>query len=717
MVKELEEKMSDKSQECLALSQELSQLKERKMEESKIVKELEEKFNDKSQECLALMKVLSDLKEEKMVESVTVKELEEKLSEKSEECLAHSRELSELKERKIEESEMVKELEEKMSEKSQECLALSQELSQLKERKMEESKMVKKLKEKLSEKSEECLAHSRELSELQAGEMKTEKHFACELEQKRKEQIELTNELAAFKQDKENQINDLEKQLMVKTQEYNSLSENLKSLEITHSGIQSDLKKELEEKCQLYECQSNELDTILQKYSSLQGSLLELKSDIAKKYNEIKDKDLEIEELRHQALCLQSQLTKKDQLHVTPGTNNESMNKESSEIKEEISNNSTIQKPNNSGVYNDSTDVQNLLKEKVQECSFLTDKLENLEKNIQEKTEMLKKLKREKILQSEKLEKYEWKAEKAEFFRKKFEDQMNKTSCLEDELEKQKEMCTLPSDSHLSSKSNIHECSNCAAMANQIREAEQKQCHVITCLQTEIKNFTSEIEELSKENGLFKETIHKLQTETMSEKQNCTTNMESKGKGVNTDDVEDLRKQLSDNFMSLARAEATNKISKLHFSKLESSYKETISILEDKIKYLQEELRRAQVNSDENTISIKREVPAKPSSPHKSNVIPSRGVVDQLAIVTLEAEKAKLHRKLETLQQKLLNSLKNNEDLKKELSVHKNVAITKKLAVVNKSTGTERCEAAESPVNIKPPLTPSRSMKDDCKSQ
>ncbi|XP_036366610.1 LOW QUALITY PROTEIN: kinesin-like protein KIN-7I [Octopus sinensis] len=731
MIKELEENLSAKSQECLFLSKELSLLKERKMDDNERVtelpeikesemdelKEIEEKLSAKSQECLVHSREFSELEGRNIELNKTVKELEEELSEKSQECLALSKVLSELKQKNMEESITVKELEEKLSEKSEECSALFKELSELKDGKMEESVTVKELEEKLSEKSEECLAHSRELSELQAGEMKTEKHFACELEQKRKEQIELTNELAAFKQDKENQINDLEKQLMVKTQEYNSLSENLKSLEITHSGIQSDLKKELEEKCQLYECQSNELDTILQKYSSLQGSLLELKSDIAKKYNEIKDKDLEIEELRHQALCLQSQLTKKDQLHVTPGSNNESMNKESSEIKEEISNNSTIQKPNNSGVYNDSTDVQNLLKEKVQECSFLTDKLENLEKNIQEKTEMLKKLKREKILQSEKLEKYEWKAEKAEFFRKKFEDQMNKTSCLEDELEKQKEMCTLPSDSHLSSKSNIHECSNCAAMANQIREAEQKQCHVITCLQTEIKNFTSEIEELSKENGLFKETIHKLQTETMSEKQNCTTNMESKGKGVNTDDVEDLRKQLSDKFMSLARAEATNKISKLHFSKLESSYKETISILEDKIKYLQEELRRAQVNSDENTISIKREVPAKPSSPHKSNVIPSRGVVDQLAIVTLEAEKAKLHRKLETLQQKLLNSLKNNEDLKKELSVHKNVAITKKLAVVNKSTGTERCEAAESPVNIKPPLTPSRSMKDDCKSQ
>eukprot|EP00106_Octopus_bimaculoides_P009431 XP_014776873.1 PREDICTED: centromere-associated protein E-like [Octopus bimaculoides] len=646
IVKELEEKLSEKSQECLALSEELSQLKEKKMEENEIVKELEEKLSDKSQECLALTKVLSELKEGKMEESVTVKELDEKLCEKSEECSALSKELSELKEGKREMSEIVKELEKKLSEKSEECLALTKVLSELKEGKMEENVTVKELEVKLSEKSEECLAHSRELSELKAGKMETEKHFACELDQKRKEQIELSNELAALKQDKENQINDLEKQLVVKTQEYNSLSKNLKSLEITHAGVQSDLKKALEEKYNLYECQTNELDTIHQKYSRLQGSLLELKGDIAKKYNEIKDKDLEIEELRHQALCLQSQLTKKDQLCVTPGTSNESTNKESSEIKEEISNNSTLQKPNISGVYNESTDVQNLLKEKVQECSFLTDKLENLEKNIQEKTEMLKKMKREKLVQSELIEEYEVKAEMAEFFRKELENQMNKTSCLEEQLEKQKETCTIPSDSHGSSKSNIQECSNCAALATQIKEVEQKQCHVIT-----------------------------------SSKVHCHCS------------------------------------NKLHFSKLEDSYKETITILENKIKHLQEELRLVQVNSDENTISIKREVPTKPTSIYESNAIPSRGFVDQLAIVTLEADKAKLKRKIETLQQKLINSLKNNEDLKKELSSHKNVSSKKKLSVVNKSTGTEICEAAESPVNIRPPSTPSRRTKDECKNQ
>lgn len=59
------------------------------------------------------------------------------------------------------------------------------------------------------------------------------------------------------------------------------------------------------------------------------------------------------------------------------------------------------------------------------------------------------------------------------------------------------------------------------------------------------------------------------------------------------------------------------------------------------------------------------------SSQAENAAVQSQGFIDHMAFVTMEAENAKLNRKIESLKQKLSNSLRNHEELKQELQTFK----------------------------------------------
>ncbi|CAI9737426.1 centromere-associated protein E-like [Octopus vulgaris] len=342
-LKEIEEKLSAKSQECLVHSREFSELEGRNIELNKTVKELEEELSEKSQECLALSKVLSELKQKNMEESITVKELEEKLSEKSEECSALFKELSELKDGKMEESVTVKELEVKLSEKSQECSAHSRELSELKERKIEESEMVKELEEKLSEKSQECLALTKVLSELKEGKMEesvTVKEPEVKLSDKSEECSVLSKELSELKDGKRELseiVKELEKKLSEKSEECSALSQELSELK-ERKIEESEMVKELEEKSQ--ECLA-----LSQELSQLKERKME-ESEMVK----------ELEEKSQECLALSQELSQLKERKM----------EESEMVKE--------------------------LEEKSQECLALSQELSQLKERKMEESEMVKEL-------------------------------------------------------------------------------------------------------------------------------------------------------------------------------------------------------------------------------------------------------------------------------------------------------------------------------------
>lgn len=199
-------------------------------------------------------------------------------------------------------------------------------------------------------------------------------------------------------------------------------------------------------------------------------------------------------------------------------------------------------------------------------------------------------------------------------------------------------------------------------------------------------------------------------------------------------ELESLKRQLSKQSMHLVWAQSDYKLEKAQFEKIKKSYEETQDILTEKIKSLKEELRLQQAEKDETVKVPHLGCERARSSQAENAAVQSQGFIDHMAFVTMEAENAKLNRKIESLTQKLSNSLRNYEELKRELQTFKEKAekenTPSKRKKAEKSTNTEILKLSESntptrsklpdtssPSRIKPQRVQQSTEKDECKNQ
>ncbi|GAB1607646.1 hypothetical protein Ahia01_001048500 [Argonauta hians] len=753
ILKEREQKLSE-------MAGELCELKEMKDEHSEIVKNLEEKLNQKTLDCQSLDTELSELKECKVRDSGILREMEEKLSEKTQELLS-------LKEMKMDDSEMVKELEEK----SQKCLALSaeqtelklkveeilndleektQELYKLEEMKKEFDGIVKDLEEKLSEKTQELRKLTddndekhKEIEELKlkALEMARVNELRSSETVKPSEQLETQGGTSQSAD-----VSSLQSQLREKEERCSRLSEKLETLEkdvaekldrlkkLNHKSntqserieiltVKAELAAELHEELAKEQEKNERLEDELETLKETQGGTSQ-SADVSSLQSQLREKEERCSRLSEKLETLEKDVAEKlDRLKkLNHKSNTQSERIEilavkaelaeelREELEKQIEKNEKLEEElerhkETQGGTSQSADVSSLqsqLREKEERCSRLSEKLETLEKDVAEKLDRLKKLNHKSNTQSERIEILAVKAELAEELREELEKQIEKNDRLEEELERHKE---LPPSSSPATSSKQQEIQN---------------------LQEEIKQCSSRIEELNTENTSCKETIAKLES-LLKEKQECIDNTATKSATeLNAEELENTKKQLRINFMNFAQCKAERVTASAEFNRKEESYKSHIEFLENMVKNLKEEKRlRSQQTEEENTIAMMKEAPLKAS---KSNVaIPARGFVDQLAITTLEADNKKLKTSVESYRQKLYNSLKNNQELKKELIRYKDSSSLTKLSVANKATGKDipdtietassRTPVPTTPFTPKTPYTPSPTVRDSCTNQ